>query len=123
MTTIILAHKKIAASILPVFNFEEVSERFAHLNRRGIASGLILAVLAVGISGYLMALFFSFSLGFYIQDSAIVQDALYEALLKEELLAQEKINLLANRDNSILESMERVSAIKYLTEKSVALHQ
>ncbi len=72
---------------------------------------------------YLVALFYSFSSGFEIQSSMRLEDDVAEALQAKELALQEKIGLLANRQGSILESMERVSAIKYLTARGLAVNK
>lgn len=123
MTTLLLAHKKITATILPAFDFTRGRAEFDHLNHRGLLSGFMLAVLAAGFCGYLAALFFSFSLGLDIQNNAKAEKELAEVIQKKELLLQERINLLAAGEDSHLESMQRVLSIKYITEKSVALNQ
>jgi hypothetical protein len=71
---------------------------------------------------YILALFISFSFGLTTQSSLRSYAGLAETLQTKELLLQEKINLVANSGGTILESMEKVSVIKYLTGKSVAIN-
>lgn len=118
MTTLILAQKRIM-TVMPAFDF---ADRFIHANRGGVVSAILAGLTTLAVVVYLVALFYSFSSGFEIQSSMRLEDDVAEALQAKELALQEKISLLANRQGSILESMERVSTIKYLTARGLAVN-
>jgi hypothetical protein len=121
MTALILAQKRITA-VIPVLDFSVFKERFASANHRGAISASLISLTAVAVIIYLAALFSFFSLGLKVQGYVRAEDDLVRTLQARELALQEKIGLLANREGVVLESMERVSAIKYLIIKGLAVN-
>lgn len=81
----------------------------------------MIGFMALAVFVYLAALFYSFSLGFAMQDSMAYEGELIKSFQEKELLLQDKINLLASRQDSALKSMEKVSEIKYLTAQGLAI--
>lgn len=78
----------------------------------------IIAILTVT---YLGSLYITFKLGF---DAQAYQESITEKsaeLLKLDLEVQETKKALADNHKEVLESMERISAIKYLTPEAVAV--
>lgn len=121
MTTLLLGQRKILPSRF--FIAEEVSEKVLIFGARRIITGALAALIGVSILGYLVAVYASFSLGFQLQNQAKNQEALSKEAVGLELLAQERINLIAYEQKGVVESMEKVSAIKYLTPANFVASQ
>jgi hypothetical protein len=94
---------------------------FVDTMRRAATPFLIFIVLLTVVA-YLAALYFSFSLGFQIQERNTFVADLSRDLLDANLTLQQKEVQLAGEHDSILQSMEKVSVITYITpHESVAI--
>ncbi len=71
-------------------------------------------------AAYLLAIFITFHFSFQVKQNTLLYEELSDETLRSEILLQKKTSELAQNYPSILESMERVSSIKYLTPESVA---
>lgn len=89
--------------------------------RERLVSGTLLAAIILSVAAYLIALFLSFSYGFQIQKQAATEEKLARTFQETELGLQRKMDLLAEGQVSWLESMERVSSIRYLRPENVAV--
>ncbi len=116
MTTLVLAYKRFS---LPRLISSTLSEKLNFNFANGTA--VLFAIIAFFIAIYLVALFISFSFGFNIQQQAIKQKGYVKNLRQAELAWQRKLDLLAEGKASQLESMERVSSIRYIRPENVAV--
>lgn len=91
---------------------------FREYNKYGLISFGIISFLMIALVSYLTALYFIINLGFVIQKHEKVMAETSEDFLAVELAAQSGRTKLAEDQKSILESMEKISAIRYLTPKS-----
>lgn len=120
MTTLILTHKKLLPLRLVSF-FWDLSGRFEKTGSSNLMKKGLLAAVIFSVVTYLAALFLSFSLGFQIQEQTASQKELAKALRWREIFLQQRIDLLAEGRLSQLESMEKVSSIRYLRPENVAV--
>lgn len=91
--------------------------------RERFVGRILIAAIIFSVAAYLIALFLSFSVGFQIQKQAAAEEELARTLQETELSLQRKMDLLAEGQVSWLESMERVSSIRYLRPENVAVLQ
>ncbi len=103
--------------------FFALGERFEGYRFRNLVGGILIAAIILSAAAYLIALFLSFSYGFQIQKQAAAEEKLARTFQEAELGLQRKMNLLAEGQISWLESMERVSSIRYLRPENVAVSQ
>ena len=81
---------------------------------------MTLALVSISVTGYLVALYSSFEFSFRIQRAQGVYEELKKEVLKDEMLLQKKFDFLSEEQKNIVESMEKVSAIKYLELDGIA---
>ena len=117
MTVLILAHNAILrrrSAIVDKLDFGW----FREYNRQGFISLGIIALLIVTFTSYLATLYFIINTGFVIQKHEGVMAEISENFLTMEFTAQSGRAKLAEDQKSVLESMEKISAVKYLLPKS-----
>lgn len=91
---------------------------FKEYNMYGLISFGIITLLIIALVGYLAAIYFIINTGFAIQKHEEVMAEISEDFLVMELAAQSGKTKLAEDQKSVLESMEKISAVKYLLPKS-----
>lgn len=118
MTLLVLAHKRILMSnvIRTPYAIEWLMEK----SRGGRVTLWLLGGIIFCVFIYLLALFTTFSLSFQIRENTRRYDELSEHTLRSEILLQQRKSELAENHTLLLQSMERVSSVKYLTPESVA---
>lgn len=95
--------------------------RFLQLNPHGIVSAALVGSVAVVATVYLVAVYSTFRLGFMLQEQAGIETKLHEANVKFEFEKQQKNLALPQAHAAFLQSMEKVSVVRYLQSKSVAI--
>lgn len=118
MSTLILAQKRIFSYRVTQFIFVE---RFIDANQQGKVTAIFLAVLSLGVVVYLAGLFASFYLGFGIQQVNSQYQKLDKSVLENVLTLQSKLSFLDDHQKAVLQSMEKVSLIKYIQPENVAM--
>ena len=117
MTILVLAQN----TLIRTKTCSEVSSFFELLSgvfKNSSATWLLATLLIVFLASYLGALYASIGISFSIQDQEkLIQDA-EKDLLTVEVELQAKKSSLAKEKNSILESMEKVSNIRYILPKN-----
>lgn len=114
MITLVLSQKK----ILP---FKKAAEWFGVFNKGGIISLVLLLIIIISLASYLAALFLTFNLGFKIQIAEKEFAQLKDTVAALELQIQKEETSFVKDHKDILESMERVSSIKYLAIDNFAI--
>lgn len=119
MTTPVLIQRKILSSTL-LARLGQLKIWFGEINRSGIIMTVLVWIIAVLITLYLGSLYITFKTGFIVQEvnNRIVKAD--EDILNLELRLQEERGRLAHDNQTVLESMERISTIKYLTTGTLA---
>ncbi len=119
MTTLVLVQRKILSAALPA-RFGQLKIWFEEINRDGIIMTALAWIIAVLITLYLGSLYMTFKTGFIIQEVTNRIAKVDEDILSLELRLQERRSRLAYDNTTVLESMERISDIKYLTTGTLA---
>lgn len=114
MTILVLAQKK----ILP---FKKAAAWFCVFNKGGFLSLILLLIILISLISYLAALFLTFDLGFKMQIAEKEFAQLKNAAAILELQIQKEETSFAKDHKDVLESMERISSIKYLTIDNYAV--
>ena len=113
MTTLILIQKK----ILPFsssLTLRKSIKWFYDLNKKGMASFLLLTIILISVISYVAALFVVFNLGIKIQTTEKELAKLSsDATLLEAQIQKQESSFIQDRQD-VLETMEQVSSIKYL---------
>ena len=113
MTTLILIQKKILPFSSPLILRKSI-KWFYDLNKKGMASSLLLAIILISAIGYVAALFVVFNLGIKIQTTEKELAKLSsDATLLEAQIQKQESSFIQDRQD-VLEAMEQVSSIKYL---------
>lgn len=121
MTILVLAQKKILYSGL-FQRLDAIKTGFREINRRGTLTIILIWLVATLATGYLGALYLTFQTGFFIRESNKFAAEYKEEVLKLELEVQEAERGLASSHKETLESMEKISGIKYVSPvRDVAL--
>lgn len=118
MTILILAHQRLMP-YYPSMPFSRGRNRFAELNRNGIISIAFFAFAALLIAAYLAALYWTFGIGFSLQDDAKTLSQLAKENVALELKVQQKESKLTEEHADILDAMEHISSIHYLTPENM----
>ena len=119
MTTLILAQRRIlSVSFAPYW--ERAADKFLTINKSGFLSASIMAFISISIICYLVALYFTFDLGFKIQERTKEFSYLEAVAVKTELKLQQDLSGLAQNHPDVLKLMERAAALKYLTSENFA---
>lgn len=117
MTVLILAHSAILRRQSALADKLDIAW-FREYNKYGFISLGIITILVITLVGYLAAIYFIINIGFVIQKHEEVMAEISEDFLAMELAAQGGRTKLAEDQKSVLESMEKISAVKYLLPKS-----
>ena len=110
----ILSHRVFGEPFFETINGAIRSKKLAVV--QGVIFLLLLAV-------YLTALYVSFMYGFAIENSLKDERELTKLVQAKTILLQEKNTTLAISGVSILQSMEKISSLKYLKEQNVAISE
>lgn len=117
MTVLILAHNAILRRQSAIADKLDIAW-FRKYNKYGLISFVIIVLLIISLLSYLAALYFIINTGFVIQKHEEVMAEISEDFLAMELAAQSGRTKLAEDQKSVLESMEKISVVKYLLPKS-----
>lgn len=90
-------------------------------NKKGILTGILLMLLGVSVLIYLISLYTSFFFGLNIQKTGKTIQDLEKKVTGQEVALQRKIDSLA-KDENLLGTMEKVSAVKYLKREGIAVN-
>lgn len=113
MTTLLLARKKMMSwRLTPVLN--PALDSFLEINKKGVITLALGGVIILSASAYILATYTIFGLGPRIQEAAGRLSELKNDHLKTELELQKKRAGFLKDHKSILESMEKISTVKYL---------
>jgi len=118
MTILTLAQRKIMPPTVSL-PFARIKEQFFAFNQKGIITILGIIVILVSVIVYLAALYVTFQTGFSIQESSEQLIRLKDGTVKLEFSLRRKEAGLAEANKELLESMEKISAVKYLTTDHV----
>jgi hypothetical protein len=119
MTTLVVAQRRIWTSLNAFVRISALS--MAEGYGRLISVFLFFSAVAV-IVVYLVALYATFSIGFQIQEYTVQYADMAEQTLEAELALRRREIYLAEEYESLIQSMETVSAINYITlTESVAV--
>lgn len=118
MTTLLLAHQRLRTHY-PSMPFLRARARFAELNQSGIISIAFIASAGLLIAIYLVALYWTFGIGFSMQGDAKTLAQIAKENVALELKVQQKESKLTEEHADILDAMERISAIHYLTPENM----
>ena len=91
---------------------------FSKINKDGVLTGMLLALFIAVLVSYLTTLYASIGIGFAIQGQESALESMKRDLLALELKLQEKKSALAKEKQPALESMEKVTKIRYLLTKN-----
>lgn len=117
MSIIIIAQRKIIP--LRISNpFYQARELFFVFNEKGIVTIAALFIVVISLIGYLAALYFTFQLGFMIQGASLRLSKLTDETTRIEFSLRQKEVSFAEENKNLLESMEKITAVKYLNTDS-----
>lgn len=102
-------------STQPFRGMEILEMRFGFINERGLVSVILIAILFSFVVAYFAGIYMTFSLGMVIQKQGKEEKQLSKEVQEKELTLQKELTSLAEIKPDILESMVRVSGIKYLS--------
>ena len=117
MTVLILAHNALLRRRSAIADGLDFGW-FREYNKYGLISFGIISLLIISLISYLATIYFIINTGFAIQKHEEVMAEISEDFLAIELAAQSGRTKLAEDQKSVLESMEKISAVKYLLPKS-----
>lgn len=118
MTTLVLMHKKIIPLSLRV-NMKWTRERFEEINTNGLITTFLFVMIGCVLTAYLGGLFWTLHTGFTLGHDRINLDRLKEEYVQTEVALQRGENALYEEHQFLFESMEKISAITYLTEENI----
>ena len=118
MTTLFLAHQRFM-SYYPSMPFLRARNRFAELNQNGMISIALIASVALLIATYLSTLYWTFGIGFSLQGDSKTLSRLANENVALELKVQQKESKLTEEHADILDAMEYISTIHYLTPENM----
>lgn len=126
MTILILAQQKLVNFEMPRLTrrlgfVAGMEDMFSNVNRKGILSGALLLLIGVSVISYLIALYLTFGLGFSLQKNERAAGQLQNSVSIQEVALWEKEANLAENNKSVIESMEKITALKYVTPDNVAV--
>lgn len=117
MTVLILAHNAILRRQSALADKLDIAW-FREYNKYGFISLGIITLLIIALASYLAAIYSMINTGFVIQKHEEVMAEISKDFLAMELAAQSGRTKLTEDQKSVLESMEKISAVKYLLPKS-----
>ena len=101
----------------PLVRAEEI---FSRINKKGIFTIGCGAAIGIAVVSYLVAMVTLFHLGLRVQDSSVVIARLEQDVLKSQITLQQSDAKFAEAHKEILQSMEKISSIVYISLESVA---
>lgn len=100
------------------FDRELLQASFESINAKGLFSMILIGVISISILTYFVALYSVFNSGFKTQAINNELVRVKQEVVVSELKLQATQNQLADNHKNVLESMESISGIIYLTPKS-----
>lgn len=119
MTVLILAQKRIAPFLM-IFPAGATLGRFQEINSKGWVTVLSGVVITISLALYIFSLYGSFGLGFKIRSHQAQVLELQNTVLNLELKLEKKQTDFTEEYKDVVESMEKISAIRYISAESVA---
>lgn len=116
MTTLILAQKRFITGRLTA-EMDRVTELFLAWNYNGILTVSALIFIVAAALGYLISAYAIFEIGFKIQGQESAISQLESSVASKEIMLHKLRTGLANDGGELLNSMEKVSALKYIGEE------
>lgn len=98
-----------------------LNERFCVINERGIVTNSIIAWIGITIICYLIAVYSFFGINASMHRQGALLKQLTDAKIQVELNVQQKQAGFARNNQNILESMEKISEIRYITSNDVTV--
>lgn len=123
MTALILARRRILSRISIPSLALRIEEHFSALNGRGLATGLLLFLIAAGAVLYLSMIMLTFDAGIRLQEVTREKTRQEKELQKMEVQARVEEAQFTARHRDILEKMGKISSVRYLTPDGVAVSQ
>ena len=114
MTTLILAHKRIL-SLRSSIDMARIEAWFSDINRQGVISLALGIVACIGVAVYIGAMYASFSFTYRMRTEAQTIKMLENAVVSQAYRVHTAEANLAQDNKTVLESMEKISDIIYLT--------
>lgn len=119
MFTNTLIYKQWLTDVLS--SFDKIRAWFLDFNRRGHITQLLIAVVVFAVVAYLASLYFATNFDLEIRNGNKLLPGLLEEVRKDEFILQNLTTGFALENADVLQSMEKVSAIKYLAPETVVL--
>ena len=117
MTALILAQKKFMM-LKPVLGVDQIQAWFYKINAGGNLTLVIALACALSITVYMGGLYFASGAGFEIKGATKNISRLETEVLKLEFKVEATKTAFAKDSGFIVESMDQISNIKYLTAES-----
>lgn len=96
---------------------DSIAERFSVWNRDGRLTLSSLIFIAIAVFSYLVSAYAIFETGFKMQGQESVISRLESSVASKEINLHELRTGLANDNGGLLDTMEKVSALKYIGEE------
>lgn len=100
-----------------------VLDRSIAVNRRGAVTFALISVIFLSIAAYLVSMYYFFAVGMALRSRTAMLRDLDDSNVALELRIQAKETAFASDHKDVLESMQKISSIKYLTPANVAVSQ
>lgn len=100
-----------------------VLERFTVINRRGVITIGLGSVIALSVAAYLVSMYYFFAVGMALRSRTEMLRDLDNSNVALELRIQTKETGFALEHKDVLESMQKISSIKYLAPANMAVSQ
>ena len=94
---------------------------FEALNPRGVITFFLMVVVVASIVVYISSLYYMFVLGFRIQKGTSMARDIEESNTAIDLDIQRRETAFAQLHSDVLQSMQKISRIRYLTADNVAI--
>lgn len=120
MTVLILAQRKILLPLRISLRWEELMGIFSRVNKNGTITIVSTTLIIFSVISYLLAAYFIFGLGFVLQEKNKEVSRYEAAAARKELKLHEAKNSLLRGGSVLLNSMEKVTSIKYLVPQGFA---
>ena len=122
MTTLILAHQKISSSLsLSAFRVERA--RAISFFENQMLTGIAAAFLILGAILYMGMLLMSFGFGVRLRDISLSVGRMDTEIERMEVLDREREASFAARHKIVLEGMQEIVTLKYLTPENASLSE
>ncbi|GEM_PF-6372781 len=115
MTNLVLSY---GITHIQPFTFPKVRETILNANRNGVVSILLLSGLVLGIGSYITFSYLTISTGLAMQERLKEIERMNKTITADEIVIQQKVSGLAESHSDLLQSMEKVSSIRYITTEN-----